>query len=95
MARKPFELTVDMGPAGISSLDFDVQAEAESAFGFAIDEAILFNESIRAAVARDKPQYNETIRAVELVAVQTGEGDVILHSWTNPAYSPDFALIDA
>ena len=56
---------------------------------------MLFNESIRAAVARDKPQYNETIRAVELVAVQTGEGDVILHSWTNPAYSPDFALIDA
>ncbi len=65
MAMKPFEMTIDLGPAGTSSLYFDVQAEGEEAFNAAIEEAIFFIESIR-AVARDKPQYNETIRAVEL-----------------------------
>jgi len=38
MATKPFELTIDMGAVGASSLYFDVQAEGERAFGFAIDE---------------------------------------------------------
>ncbi len=75
-----FLLIVEFEGGYSSTVDCDTRAEGEACFGFAVEEGLIVNMSIK------------TVALWET----TGEGgaETLLHSWTMPEYSPTLALID-